>query len=76
MHSLFYHVKACLKKYATVGLFAEDSLEVINGLVNRIVAEFQYLDGDRQTKQVLRFLSVESTRAMKRQRREMVKKRR
>jgi hypothetical protein len=74
MHSLFSHVEACLKKYGTVGLFAEDSLEVIHALVNRIVAAFQYLDGDRQTKQVLHVLLAESTRAMKRQRREMVKK--
>jgi hypothetical protein len=74
MHSLFSHVEACLNKYGTVVLFAEDSLEVISALVNRIVAAFQSLDGDRQTKQVLRSLSAESTRAMKRQRREMVKK--
>jgi hypothetical protein len=39
----------------TVGFFAEDYLEVIHALVNRIVAAFQYLDGDRQTKEVLRF---------------------
>jgi hypothetical protein len=65
MHSLFFHV-ACLKK--------EDYLEVIHALVNRIVAAFQSLDGDCQTKQVLHFLSAESTRAIKRQRREMVKK--
>jgi hypothetical protein len=76
MHSLSPHVKSCLKKYGTVGFFAEDSFEVIHALVNRIVASFQYLDGDRQTKQVLRFLLVESTCTMKRQRREMVKKRR
>jgi hypothetical protein len=75
MHSLFSHVEACLMKYGTVGLFAEYFLEVIHALVNRIVAAFQSLDGDRQTKQVLRFLSAESTRAIKRQRREMVKKR-
>jgi hypothetical protein len=74
MHSLFSHVEAYLKKYDSVGLFAEESLEVIHALVNRIVAVFQSLDGDRQTKQVLHFLSAESTRAMKRQRREMVKK--
>jgi hypothetical protein len=64
-----------LKKYSTLGLFAEDSLEVIHELVNCIVAALQSLDGDRQTKQVL-FLLAESTRAMKCQRREMVKKRR
>jgi hypothetical protein len=64
-----------LKKYGTVCLSAEDSPEVIHALVNSIVAAFQSLDGDRQTKQVLRFLSAESTFAMKRQRREMVKKR-
>jgi hypothetical protein len=63
-----------LKKYGTVGLFAEDYLEVIHALLNRIFAAFQSLDGDHQTKQVLGFLSAESTRAMKRQRREMVKK--
>jgi hypothetical protein len=74
MHSLFSHVEACLKRYGTVGLFADDYLEVIHALVDRIVTAFQYLDGDLQTKQVLRFLSAESTRAMKRQRREMVKK--
>jgi hypothetical protein len=74
MRSLFPHVEACLNKYDTVGLFAEYSLEVIHALVNRIIAAFQSLDGDRQTKQVLRFLSAESTHAMKRQRREMVKK--
>jgi DNA-directed RNA polymerase subunit H (RpoH/RPB5) len=74
MHSLFSHVEACLKKYGTVGVFAEDYLEFIHALVNRIVAEFQSLDGDHQTKQVLRVLSAESTRAMKHQRREMVKK--
>jgi hypothetical protein len=34
MHSLFPHVEACLKKYGTVGLFAEGSLEVIHALVN------------------------------------------
>jgi hypothetical protein len=72
MHSFFSHVKACLKKYGTVGLFAEDSLEVIHALANRIIASFQSLNGDRQKKQVLHFLSAESTRAMKRQRREMV----
>jgi hypothetical protein len=55
MHSLFPHAEACLKKYGTVGLFVEDSLEVIYELVNRIVAAFQSLDGDHQTKQVLRF---------------------
>jgi hypothetical protein len=55
MHSLFPHAEACLKKYGTVGLFAEDSLTVIHALVNRVVAAFQYFDGDRQTKQVLRF---------------------
>jgi hypothetical protein len=55
MHSLFPDVKACLKKYGTVGVFAEDSLEVIHALVNRIFAAFQYLDGDCQTKQVLHF---------------------
>jgi hypothetical protein len=76
MHSLFSHVEACLKKYGTFGFFAEYSLEVIHALVNCIVAAFQSLDGDRQTKQVLRFLSAESNHAMKRQRREMVKKRR
>jgi hypothetical protein len=76
MHSLVSHVKVCLKKYGTVGLFARDYLEVIHALGNRIVAAFQSLDGDHQTKQVLRFLSAESTRAMKRQRRKMVKKRR
>jgi hypothetical protein len=74
MHSLFPHVEACLKKYGTVGLFAEDSLEVIHSLVNLIITAFQSLDGDRQTKQVLRFLSAESTRAMKHQRIDMVKK--
>jgi hypothetical protein len=72
MHSLFSHVEACLKKYGTVGVFAEDSLEVLNALVNHIVAEFQSLDGDLQTKKVLLFLSAESTRTMRRQRREMV----
>jgi hypothetical protein len=55
MHSLFSHVEACLKKYGTVGLFAEDSLGVINALVNCVVVAFQSLDGDLQTKQVLRF---------------------
>jgi hypothetical protein len=65
MHSLFSHVEDCLKKYGTVGLFAEDYLEVIHALVNLIVAAFQFL---------LRFLSAESNCAMKRQRREMVKK--
>jgi hypothetical protein len=55
-------------------MFVADSLEVIHALANRIVAAFQSLDGDRQTKQVLRFFSAESTRAMKWQRREMVKK--
>jgi hypothetical protein len=55
MHSLFFHDEACLKIYGTVGLFAEDSLEVIHELVNRIVSTFQSLIGDRQTKQVLRF---------------------
>jgi hypothetical protein len=74
MHSLFPHVEACLKTYGTVGFFAEDSLEVIHAVLNRIVTVFQSLDGDRQTKQVIRFLSAESTRAMKYQRREMVKK--
>jgi hypothetical protein len=74
MHSLFSHVEACLNKYGTVGFFAEDSLEVIHTLVNCIVAAFPSLDGDRETKQVLCFLSAENTRAMKRQRREMVKK--
>jgi hypothetical protein len=64
MHSLFPHVQACLKKYGTVGLFAEDSLEVIHALANRIIAELQSLDGDRQSKQVLGFLSAESTRAI------------
>jgi hypothetical protein len=63
-----------LKKYGTVGLFAEYYLKVIHALVNRIVAAFQSLDEDSQTKQVPRFLSAESTRAIKRQRREMVKK--
>jgi hypothetical protein len=58
MHSLFSHVEACLNKYGTVGLFAEDSLEVIHSLVNCIVAAFQYLDRDRQTKQVIRFFVV------------------
>jgi hypothetical protein len=76
MHSLFSHVEACFKKYGTVGLFAEDYFELIHALVNHIVAGFQSLDGNRQTKQVLRFLLAESTHAMKRQRREMVKKRR
>jgi hypothetical protein len=47
MHSLFSHVEACLKKYGTVDLFAEDSLEVIHALVNRIVAAFRSLYGDR-----------------------------
>jgi hypothetical protein len=74
MHSLFSHFEACLKKFGTVGLFAEDSIEVIHALVNRIVAAFQSLDVDRQTKQLIRFLSSESTRAMKCQRRGMVKK--
>jgi hypothetical protein len=74
MHSLFSHVEACLKKYGTVGLFAQDYLEVIHALVNHIVAACQYLDVDQQTKQVLLFLSAESTHAMKRQRREKVKK--
>jgi hypothetical protein len=46
MHSLFPHVEAFLKKYGTVGLFAEDYLEVIHALVNLIVAAFQSLDGD------------------------------
>jgi hypothetical protein len=55
MHSLFTHVLACLNKYGTVGLFAEDSLEVSHALVNRIVAAFQSLDGDHQTKEVLHF---------------------
>jgi hypothetical protein len=50
MHSLFSHVEACLKKYGTVGLFAEYSIEVINALVNRIITSFQSLDGDRQKK--------------------------
>jgi hypothetical protein len=63
-----------LKKYGTVGLFAEGSREVIHALVNRIVPAFQSLDGDSHTKQVLSFLSAESTRAMKHQRRERVKK--
>jgi hypothetical protein len=76
MHSLFSRVEACLKKHGTVGLCAEDSLEIIHALVNCIVAAYQSLDGDIQTKQVLRFLFAESTRAMKRQRREIVKKRR
>jgi hypothetical protein len=38
MHSLSPHVEACFKKYDTVGLFAEYSLEVIHALVNHIVA--------------------------------------
>jgi hypothetical protein len=37
MHSLFSRVETCFKKYGTVGLFAEYSLEVIHALVNRIV---------------------------------------
>jgi hypothetical protein len=61
MQSLFCHVEACLKKYGTVGLFAEYSLEVNNALVNRIVAVFQSLDGGRQTKQVLHFFSSHET---------------
>jgi hypothetical protein len=64
MHSLFFHVEACLMKYDTAGLFAEYSLVVIHALVNRIIAAFQSLDGDLQTKQVLRFFSAESTRAI------------
>jgi hypothetical protein len=74
MHSLLPHVEARLKKYGTVGLFAEDYIEVIHALVISIVAEFHYLDEKSQTKQVLHFFLAESTRAMKRQRREMVKK--
>jgi hypothetical protein len=74
MHSLSSHVDTCLKKYSTVDLFAEYSLEFIHALVNRIVAAFQSLDGDRQTKKVFCFLLAESTHAMKLQRREMVKK--
>jgi hypothetical protein len=61
MRSFFPHVEACLEKYGTVGLFAEDYLEVIHALANHIVAEFQSL-------------GVEITHAMKHQRREMVKK--
>jgi hypothetical protein len=53
IHYLISHVEACLKKYGTVGLFAEDSLEVIHALVNHIFAAFQSLDRDIQTKQVL-----------------------
>jgi hypothetical protein len=62
MHSLFSHVEVCLKKYGTVGLFAEDSLEVIHALVNHIVAVFQSLDGDRQTKHVLFFVGRDYSR--------------
>jgi hypothetical protein len=40
-------------------LFAEDSLEVIYALLNRIGASFQSLDGDRQTKKVLFFVGRE-----------------
>jgi hypothetical protein len=54
-YALFVDGKACFKKYGTIGLFAEDSLEVIQALVNCIVAASQSLDGDRQKKQVLNF---------------------
>jgi hypothetical protein len=73
MYTLFTHCEYYLKTYGTIGLFAEDALEVIHALVNKILRAFQSLDGDRQTKQVLRFLSVESDRAMPRQRKEIQK---
>jgi hypothetical protein len=49
-------------------------LEIIHAMVNRIGGAFQSLEGGRQTKQVLHFLSAESDRAMKRQRKEIKKK--
>jgi hypothetical protein len=65
MHSLFTHCEYSLHTYGSVGLFAEDSIEVIHAMVNRIVGVLQSLDGDRQTNQVLHFLSAESDRTMK-----------
>jgi hypothetical protein len=49
----FSHAEVFLKKYGTVSLFAEDSLEVIHALLDRIVAVFQSSDGDHPTKQVI-----------------------
>jgi hypothetical protein len=48
MHSIVAHMAAPLEKYGTVDLFAEDSLVVINSLVNCVIAAFQSLDGERQ----------------------------
>jgi hypothetical protein len=74
MHALFSHCEYYLKIYGTIGLFAEDALEVIHAFVNRVFGAFQSLDGYIQTKQLLQFLWSESDRAMKRQQKEIQKK--
>jgi hypothetical protein len=43
-------------------------------LVNHIFSALSLLDWDRQTRQILHFLSAESDRAMERKRKEIIKK--
>jgi hypothetical protein len=64
MHALFAHCEYYLKTYEMIGLFSGDALKVIHSLVNRIGGAFQLVEGDSQTKQVLRLSSAESDHAM------------
>ena len=54
MHHLIAHtIEHVLEKYHTVGLFAEDGLELIQALVNRLCQQFIQINGNQKKQQIL-----------------------
>jgi hypothetical protein len=58
MHLLLAHLELHLLKYGTVSLFAEDSMESIHALLNKLRREYASLDGERKTKCIIKLIAA------------------
>jgi antitoxin component of RelBE/YafQ-DinJ toxin-antitoxin module len=54
IHQLVHHFKEMLERYGTIGLFAEDGMESIHAVVNRLARQYASLDPKRRATQIIR----------------------
>ena len=63
MHFLVHHTELMLNLFGTIGFFAEDSMESIHAIVNRLAIRFAAIDKRGRCIQVLRVLAARKTQS-------------
>jgi len=54
IHMLVHHFLEMLKRYGTIGLFAEDGMESIHAVINTLARQYASLDPKRRATQIIR----------------------